>query len=50
MTEVFIPRIQYPEGYTADVTGADVVSERNARILKLRRRRTEAVTVVVTPR
>ena len=50
-TEVFLPRIQYPEGYEVDVTGADVVSEPGARVLRLeRRRRAEAVQLAVTPR
>jgi endoglycosylceramidase len=50
LTEVFIPRIQYPDGYSVEVTGADLVSKPNARVLRLERRRRDAVTVAVTPR
>jgi endoglycosylceramidase len=50
LTEVFVPRIQYPDGYSAEVTGADVVSKPNARVLRLERRRTGSVTLALTPR
>ncbi len=50
LTEVFVPKIQYPDGYAVQVSGADVVSKPNARILRLERRRSDTVTVAVTPR
>jgi endoglycosylceramidase len=51
LTEVYVPRIHYPDGYSVEVTGARAVSEPGARVLKLeRRRRADSVTVVVTPR
>ncbi|CAN5251823.1 hypothetical protein BH24ACT23_BH24ACT23_05180 [soil metagenome] len=51
-TEVFIPPIHYRKtGYRAAVEGATVVSRRNARVLKLKRRKRAAeVTLVVEPR
>ena len=36
-TEVFLPRIQYRDGYRAKPIGAEVVSSRNARVLRLER-------------
>ncbi len=38
LTEVFLPRVQYPHGYTTQATGATVVSDPGARVLELRRR------------
>jgi endoglycosylceramidase len=50
-TEVLLPRIQYPEGYSVQVRGADVVSEPGARVLRLERlRRSRSVEVAVTPK
>jgi endoglycosylceramidase len=50
-TEVFLPRIQYPDGYSVRARGADVVSERGARVLRLERgRRSRSVEVAVTPK
>jgi endoglycosylceramidase len=34
-TEVFVPPIQYPDGYSVDVQGAEVVSAPGARVLTL---------------
>ena len=50
-TEVFLPRIQYPDGYAVEVSGAEVVSDRGARVLRLERRRhSGAVELTVTPK
>jgi endoglycosylceramidase len=50
LTEVFIPKIQYPFGYRVEADGASVVSKPNARVLKLRRLpKSGEVTVAVTP-
>jgi endoglycosylceramidase len=50
-TEVFLPRIQYPDGYEVHATGADVLSSGRSRVLKLRRRpHADSVTAVVTPK
>ena len=49
LTEVFVPRVNYRDGYSAEVRGATVVSERDARVLKLERSGRGDVTVTVTP-
>jgi endoglycosylceramidase len=50
-TEVFLPRIQYPDGYRTQVDGAEIASERGARVLRLERRGgARTVEVVVTAR
>ena len=50
-TEVFLPRIQYPDGYSVQARGAEVVSEPGARVLRLERlRRSRSVEVAVTPK
>ncbi len=48
-TEIFLPKIQYPDGYDVEVSGAKVVSEPDVRVLKLERRGKKDVTVAVTP-
>jgi endoglycosylceramidase len=51
VTEVRIPRRQYPEGYVARATGARVVSKRNAAVLRLAAaKRVDEASVVVSPR
>jgi endoglycosylceramidase len=50
LTEVFVPKVNYPDGYEVEVRGAEVVSEQDARVLKLRRSGTGEVDVAVTPR
>lgn len=51
LTEVFLPRLHYPDGYTATVKGAQVVSRANARRLLLRNRAgAKQVTLRVRPR
>jgi endoglycosylceramidase len=51
LTEVFAPRLHYPGGYRAEVTGARVVSRANARRLLLRNRPgAKQVTLRVRPR
>jgi endoglycosylceramidase len=51
VTEVFVPRIHYRNGYRVKLTGARRVSRRNAKVLKLKRRpRAQQVSVLVTPR
>ena len=46
-----LPKIQYPNGYSVQVSGARVVSEAGVRVLTLERRRgADAVSVVVTPK
>jgi endoglycosylceramidase len=48
-TEVFVPRVQYTGGYSAEVDGGRVVSEPDARVLRIERRRgADEVTVRVT--
>jgi endoglycosylceramidase len=50
-TEIFLPRIQYKNGYRVQISGARVVSEPGARVLKLERHRgADAVSAVVTPK
>ena len=50
-TEIFLPRIHYRGGYRVELEGARRVSRRNAKVLKLKRRRgAEQVTVSVGPR
>ena len=50
-SELFLPAIQYPDGYAVDVRGARVTSEPGTRVLRLeRRRKASSVTVVVGPR
>lgn len=50
-TEVFLPRIQYRDGYRVKATGASVVSKRGARVLRLERASgTSKVELTVTPR
>jgi endoglycosylceramidase len=49
-SEFFVPRLQYPRGYTAYVGGARVVSRRNADVLRLRRcAGADAVSVRIEP-
>ncbi len=51
LTEVFVPRLHYPEGYRVEVDGARVESRRDAKHLLLRTRRgTDAVHATVRPR
>jgi endoglycosylceramidase len=50
LTEVYVPRIQYRDGYRAKAEGAEVVSEPDAKVLKLRREGASDVTVTVKPR
>jgi endoglycosylceramidase len=47
-TEVFVPRLQYPNGYEVEVEGAEVVSEEGSAKLALEAR-DERVTVRITP-
>ena len=50
-TEVFVPRINYPRGYEVEANGAEVVSRRGARVLRLERERgAKEVTLTVTRR
>ncbi|HEX2128435.1 MAG TPA: cellulase family glycosylhydrolase [Solirubrobacterales bacterium] len=50
-TEVYVPRIHYPDGYRVEVSGARLVSTRDARVLKLRRTRgARVVELAVRPR
>jgi endoglycosylceramidase len=50
-SEVFLPRIQYPDGYRVEVAGARVVSDPGSRVLRVERyRRARSVSLVVTPR
>jgi endoglycosylceramidase len=49
-TVVFIPERMYPDGYVVDVSGARVVSRRDARRLKLQAEPDHDVSVTVTPR
>jgi endoglycosylceramidase len=50
-TEIFLPRIQYPNGYAVEVSGARIASRPGARVLKLERRRgAAAVSAVVAPK
>jgi endoglycosylceramidase len=49
-TEVRVPSVNFPNGYTADVEGAHVTSRRDAPVLRLRRDRgVDAVRVTVRP-
>ena len=51
LTEVFVPRIHYRNGYKVKLTGARRASRRDAKVLELKRRRgADQVTAVVTPR
>ncbi len=51
LTEVFVPRIHYRQGYEVDMTGARAVSRPGARVLMLKRGpRSERVTLALTPR
>ena len=54
LTEVFLPRIQYPHGhYEVHVQGAEVVSDRRSKVLRLERdqgAKSVAVTVLPTTR
>jgi endoglycosylceramidase len=50
LTEVFVPKVNYPDGYRAKARGAEVVSGPNAKVLKLERTGTADVTLAVTPR
>lgn len=51
LTDVFLPRLQYPNGYRVRVRGAKVESRRRAKHLLLRtRRRADAVHATVRPR
>ena len=49
LTEVRLPRRQYPKGYTVKAAGARVVSRKNAPILVLRARKRQP-EVTVSPR
>jgi endoglycosylceramidase len=51
LTEVFLPRIQYPHGhYEVHVQGAEIVSDRRSKVLRLERDKgTKTVNVVVLP-
>ncbi|HEX8054130.1 MAG TPA: cellulase family glycosylhydrolase [Thermoleophilaceae bacterium] len=50
-TEVFVPRRHYPKGYTVEVSGARVVSKKNAELLLLRAKLAAGkVSVRVRPR
>lgn len=50
-TEVFLPPIHYRNGYRMQADGAKIVTKRNARVLKLKRRRgAEEVSLRVRPR
>jgi endoglycosylceramidase len=48
-TEIHLPERHYPAGYRVSVTGADVRSEPNARLLRLRSSRDGNVAVRVSP-
>ena len=50
-TEVFLPRIQYPHGhYEVHVEGAEVVSDRRSKVLRLERdKRAKKVALTVLP-
>jgi endoglycosylceramidase len=51
LTDVFVPRLHYRDGYRAEVEGASIESRPNAKHLLLRaRRRAGTVAVSVTPR
>ncbi len=51
LTEVYVPRMHYPDGYAVEVNGARVVSKRGARVLKLKRGRSaDRVELSVSPR
>jgi endoglycosylceramidase len=50
LTEVYVPRTHYRDGYRAEVSGARIVSDYGARILKLRRgRAAERVELTIRP-
>ncbi len=50
-TEIFVPRINYPDGYAVDAQGARVVSRQGVRVLRLERERGAGeVTVTLTRR
>lgn len=50
LTEVRLPEINFPDGYTVNVEGARVTSRRDAPVLRLKRERdAEGVTVAVRP-
>jgi endoglycosylceramidase len=50
LTKIFLPRIQYPEGYEVEVSGARVVGGVGRRVLRLKRgRRAAEVQVQVIP-
>ena len=51
LTDIFVPRLQYPGGYRARVKGATVLSRRDRRHLILRGHvRAARVSVAITPR
>jgi len=51
VTEVLVPRRDYPKGYVAKVTGATVRSAKNAlRLVLASRRGAKTITVTVTPK
>ena len=50
LTEVFVPKVNYRDGYSVEVHGAKVVSEPDARVLKLKRSGTGDVSVSLRPR
>ena len=50
LTEVYVPRIHYPDGYRVEVNGARVVSAPGARMLMLRRGRgADRIELTLTP-
>jgi endoglycosylceramidase len=51
LTEVFLPRIQYPHGhYEVHVEGAEIVSDRRSKVLRLERDRgARSVALTVLP-
>jgi endoglycosylceramidase len=50
-TEVVVPRLQYPDGYRADVEGGRITSPKNARLLKIAAaRHAKTVKLKLAPR
>ena len=39
LTEVYIPKSKYPNGYNVQVTGAEILSKKNAQLLVLKRKK-----------
>ncbi|MEK6276394.1 MAG: cellulase family glycosylhydrolase [Actinomycetota bacterium] len=51
LSDVFVPKLHYPQGYRAEVSGAKVLSKRNRQHLILRGMpAAQKVTVTITPR